>query len=126
MRGILSLGGFLQPPTGHGSQVALIVLTSRPANMQKSFQTRVSVVLLAFFTLAAVVFACINLSQEANEQTPIDGVTWFEADGGLRAHRVAPGGPGQRAGIKAGDLLVEVNGHATKHVASLNREMFRT
>jgi two-component system NtrC family sensor kinase len=95
-------------------------------SMQKSFQIRVSVVLLAFFTLAAVIFACINLSQEASEQTPIDGVTWFEAPGGLRAHRVLPGGPGQAAGIKAGDLLTEVNGHATPRVASLDREMFRT
>jgi len=94
--------------------------------MQKSFQIRVSVVLLAFFTVAAVVFACINLSQESTEQTPIDGVTWFEALGGLRAHRVLPGSPGQRAGIKAGDLLVEANGHPTPRVASLDREMFRT
>ncbi len=94
--------------------------------MRKSFQTRVSVVLLAFFTLAAVVFACINLSQEASEQTPIDGVTWFETDGGLRAHRVIQGGPGQRAGIEPGDVLVEVNGHRTQDVASLNRQMFHT
>ena len=94
--------------------------------MGKSFQTRVSVVLLAFFTLAAIVFAGINLSQETKEQTPIDGVTWFEGDGGLRAHRVLQGGPGQKAGIAVGDVLVEANGHPTKHVASLNREMFRT
>jgi two-component system, NtrC family, sensor kinase len=94
--------------------------------MAKSFQTRVSVVLLAFFTLAAIVFACINLSQEANEQTPIDGVTWFEADGGLQAHRVLRGGPGQRAGIEAGDLLVEVNGRPTQDIAGLNRQMFHT
>jgi two-component system, NtrC family, sensor kinase len=94
--------------------------------MQKSFQTRVSVVLLAFFTLAAVVFACVNLSQEANEQTPMDGVAWFEGDGGLQAHRVAQGGPGQRAGIKPGDLLVEVNGQPTLRVATLDRQMFHT
>jgi two-component system NtrC family sensor kinase len=94
--------------------------------MGKSFQTRVSVVLLAFFTLAAIVFAGINLSQETKEQTPIDGVTWFEGDGGLRAHRVLSGGPGQKAGIAVGDVLVDVNGHPTPHVASLNREMFRT
>ena len=94
--------------------------------MQKSFQIRVSVVLLAFFTLAAVVFACLNWSQEANQQTPIDGVTWFEAQGGLRAHRVLPGSPGERAGIKAGDLLVDVNGSPTPRVAILDREMFRT
>jgi two-component system, NtrC family, sensor kinase len=92
--------------------------------MGKSFQTRVSVVLLAFFTVAAMVFAGINLSQETKEQTPIDGVTWFETDAGLRAHRVQQGGPGQRAGIAAGDVLVEVNGHPAQHVASLNREMF--
>jgi two-component system NtrC family sensor kinase len=94
--------------------------------MQKSFQTRVSVVLLALFTLAAVVFACVNFSQEANEQTPWDGVSWFESAGGLRAHRVAPGGPGQRAGIEPGDLLVEVNGRPTPRVATLNRQMFHT
>jgi PAS domain S-box-containing protein len=94
--------------------------------MQKSFQTRVSVVLLALFTLAAVVFACINFSQEANEQTPYDGVSWFEADGGLRAHRVEAGGPGERAGIKPGDLLVEANGAPTPRVASLDRQMFHT
>ncbi len=94
--------------------------------MQKSIQTRISVVLLALFTLAAIVFACINFSQEANEQTPVDGVTWFEAPGGLQAHRVRQGGPGQRSGIKAGDLLVEANGQPTAHVASLERQMFHT
>jgi PAS domain S-box-containing protein len=94
--------------------------------MQKSFQTRVAVVLLAIFTLAAVMFACVNFSQEAHEQTPIDGVTWFEAEGGLQAHRVVRGGPGERAGIKTGDLLVEANGQPTKRVATLDRQMFRT
>ncbi|AXC12775.1 Sensor histidine kinase [Acidisarcina polymorpha] len=94
--------------------------------MQKSFQIRVSVVLLAFFTLSAVICACFNFYQEAQEQTPFDGVTWFEAAGGLRAHRVFSGGPGERAGIKPGDLLVEANGHPTPHVASLERQMFHT
>ena len=94
--------------------------------MGKSFQTRVSVVLLAILTLAAIVFAGINLSQETKGQTPVDGVTWFEGDGGLVAHRVLPGGPGQKAGIAVGDILIDVNGHPTRHVANLNREMFRT
>src|SRR5277367_5296998 len=110
MRGILSIGARRAGFSWSWQPTCYTEGTSqRPVRMRKSFQTRVSVVLLAFFTLAAVVFACINLSQEATEQTPIDGVTWFEADGGLRAHRVAQGGPGQRAGIEAGDLLVEVN-----------------
>ena len=54
------------------------------------------------------------------------GWTWFETDGGLRAHRVLSAGPGQKAGIAVGDILVEANGHPTPHVASLNREMFHT
>ena len=91
---ILSKEGSAQPPESHGSQVAVSVRSlKRPARMGKSFQTRVSVVLLAFFTLAAIVFACINLSQETKEQTPIDGVTWFEADGGLQRPSGAAGRP---------------------------------
>ena len=94
--------------------------------MQTSFQIRISVVLLALVTVAAVVFASMNLVQEGNFQIPADGVTWFESSGGLQAHRVTPNGPGQRAGIKAGDILVAANTQPTPRVASLNRQMFHT
>ena len=94
--------------------------------MERSFQTRVTVVLLALFTAAAALFATFNFIQESNFQTPTDGVWWVEARGGLQAQRVSPTGPGERAGLKTGDLLIRANGLATTRWASLSREIFST
>ncbi|MBV8116279.1 MAG: GAF domain-containing protein [Silvibacterium sp.] len=94
--------------------------------MEKAYQTRIVVVLLALFTAAAAVFASFNFIQESNYQSPTDGVWWSEARGGLEAQRIAKDGPGQRAGLKQGDLLVTANGHSTPRWASLTREMVRT
>ncbi|HEV2464312.1 MAG TPA: ATP-binding protein [Acidobacteriaceae bacterium] len=94
--------------------------------MERSFQTRVTVVLLALFTAAAAVFATFNFIQENNFQTPTDGVWWVEAQGGLQAQRVNPNGPGERAGLKAGDLLLQANGVHMARWASLARQMFAT
>ena len=94
--------------------------------MERSLQTRVSVVLLALFTAAAIVFAILNFNQENNFQTPTDGVWWVEAQNGLQAQRVVSNGPGQRAGIKTGDLLLSANGVPTVRWATLVREIFTT
>jgi two-component system, NtrC family, sensor kinase len=94
--------------------------------MEKSSQTRIIVVLLALFTVAAAVFASFNFIQENNYQSPTDGVWWLEAHGGLEAQRIAKGGPGERAGIKAGDLLLAANGRDTPRWASLTHEIIRT
>lgn len=94
--------------------------------MERSFQTRVTVVLLALFTAAAAIFASFNYTQESNFQTPTDGVWWVEGHGGLIAQRVTPGGPGERAGVKTGDLLLSANGVQTVRWASLAQEIFST
>lgn len=94
--------------------------------MERSFQTRVTVVLLALFTAAAAVFATLNFIQENNFQTPTDGVWWVEAAGGLQAQRVTAGGPGERAGIKPHDLLLSANDIAMTRWASLSRQIFAT
>jgi two-component system, NtrC family, sensor kinase len=94
--------------------------------MEKSFQTRITVVLLAVFTLAAAVLASLNLTQENGYQSPTDGVVWVEANGGLLAQRVAPGSAGDNAGLKTGDLMVQANSHAVPRWASLAEEMIRT
>lgn len=93
--------------------------------MQTSFQTRVSVVLLAFVTAAAVVFASLNLVQENQYDTPTDGAVWFESPGGLEAHHVTGNGPAWQAGVRPGDLLLSVNDRPTTKVAALNRILFR-
>jgi len=75
--------------------------------------------LLVIVTLAAVVAAAINLQQQSRFHLPDDGVTWSDQkvpgrtpDSGRNtavvAVYVAPGSPGEKAGIHQGDLLVSV------------------
>ena len=94
--------------------------------MTKETQVRTSAVLLALSTIAVVVFAWINLQKQAEFVTPYDGVWWLENSGGLVADRVQSEGPGQRGGIKPGDLLVSINGHPAKTTAELTRNLYRT
>lgn len=92
--------------------------------MQKTFQIRVAAVLLALFTLTAAILASLNFAKEGDFVEPTDKVTWAEAAGGLVAQRVPGNSPGERAGIKPGDLLVSVNGVPTPRIASLVRCWF--
>ncbi|HLY65910.1 MAG TPA: PDZ domain-containing protein, partial [Chloroflexota bacterium] len=94
--------------------------------MEKTFQTRITAVLLALFTGAAVVCAGFNLVQENRYQKPTDGVWWVEAGGGLRAARVPANSPGERAGVKPGDLLVAANSQPVPRWGALVRQMWRT
>jgi two-component system, NtrC family, sensor kinase len=92
--------------------------------MRNAFQTRILAVALALATLGVCVLAGFNLSQELSVDFPTDGVTWMEAQGGLRADRVAPGSPGSKAGIRAGDILEEINGTPTPRLAAQVRAMY--
>jgi len=83
-------------------------------------------ILLALFTAGAVLCAGFNLYQENRYQVPTDGVWWLEAPGGLEAQRVPHNTPGERAGIKAGDLLVTANEVPTPRWASVVRQMWST
>jgi two-component system, NtrC family, sensor kinase len=94
--------------------------------MLKPFQIRVAVVLLAVFTLAAAVLASLNFAKEGSFSLPTDSVYWMEAHGGLKAQRVLKDGPGERAGIKAGDLLTAANSAPVPRMASLTRQWFAT
>ncbi len=94
--------------------------------MQRSFQTRLTVVLLGLFTVAAIVFASVNFNKENAFQTPTDGVRWSEVGSGLQARVVPADSPGERAGIKPGDLLVAARSHPVNRVSSLVREWFLT
>ena len=92
--------------------------------MLKPFQIRVAVVLLAGFTLAAAILASLNFAKESSFSLPTDQVSWLEAPGGLKAQSVLKDGPGERAGIKAGDLLVSANKVATPRVSFLTHQWF--
>jgi two-component system, NtrC family, sensor kinase len=96
--------------------------------MQASLSTRLTVVSLALFTLAAIIFASLNFVKDAEYQKPTDGIWWIEGHGGLEAQRVPAGSPGEHAGIKPGDLLVAAGEHGTPtpRLASLVREWYST
>ncbi len=94
--------------------------------MTRELQTRFVALLLALFTAAAVIFGWINWRKEQQFQTPYDGVWWVEHSGQLVARRVELQGPGEKAGIKAGDVLAAANGQPVSNVAGLMRETYRS
>jgi PAS domain S-box-containing protein len=94
--------------------------------MKNAAQTRILAVALAIATLAACVLALMNLERENSFEVPTDGVSWVEATGGLRANHVPSGSPGDRAGIRVGDILVGINDRPVSRMAPLVREMFHS
>ena len=97
-------------------------------SMNRDFQIRFTAGLLILLTTAAVILAWINFQKEAEFQIPSDGVWWMEAsgnDGGLVASRVEPNGPGEKAGIRAGDRLTAINQHEVNGTTALMRQVYR-
>ena len=94
--------------------------------MKDAAQTRILAVALAVATLAVFVLALMNLQRENGFEIPTDGVTWMEVNGGLRAQYVPSGSPGDRAGVRTGDILVGVNERPVDRVPAQVRQMFRS
>ncbi len=93
--------------------------------METNVLNRLQATLLAIATAALFLLAVMNLRQERQVQEPDTGVWWHEVTGGLRADKVLPGMPGERAGIQVNDLLTAVNGVPVKSVADLERQLYR-
>ena len=77
--------------------------------------------LLVILTAAACVAAFVNFQQQARFRLPEDGVVWVERPEGVRALHVRQGGPGDRAGLKPGDLLRRINGAPVEQVQDVTR-----
>ena len=97
-----------------------------PKPMNRERQSVFVAVPLFLLTVAAVVFAGFNFDKERASAVPDDGVWWVEHEGRLVADRVDPNGPGAKAGIKAADQLVSVNGQEVKTTPGLVRQLYRT
>jgi len=97
-----------------------------PKPMNRERQSVLVAVPLFLLTLAAVVFAGFNFDRERASAVPDDGVWWVEHNGRLVADRVDPNGPAAKAGIKAEDQLVSVNGQEVKSTPALVRQLYRT
>jgi two-component system NtrC family sensor kinase len=94
--------------------------------MKNAFQSRILAVVLAAATLAACVLAGLNLAQERSYEEPTDGISWVEAPGGLCAQQVPADSPGQRAGLRSGDILQSINEIPTPRLAPLVREIYHS
>jgi two-component system, NtrC family, sensor kinase len=99
---------------------------SGPRLMNRESQARFVAILLFLLTVAAVIFAAINFQKERNSAAPDDGVWWIERGGHLVANQVDADGPGAKAGIKAEDQLVSVNGQDIKNTPGLERQLYHT
>src|SRR5215475_11495207 len=87
--------------------------------------TRVGAVVLAIATMAAIVFAILNFDQRARFDSPDDGVSWFDTTRGVEARVVTPGSPADKAGIRPGDQLTEINGAAIASSVQATKKLWR-
>ena len=94
--------------------------------METNFTNRFQATLLAVATVGLVLLAVLNFRQESQFQQPTDGIWWGEFQGGLKALKVLPDSPGQLAGIRAGDILTEVNDSDIIHLSDLERALYHT
>jgi len=94
--------------------------------METNLFNRLQATLLAVATIGLVFLAVLNLRQERQFQQPDDGVWWVEAGSGtgLQATKVLPNSPGERAGIRRGDLLTGVNDVQIRRFPDFERELY--
>jgi two-component system, NtrC family, sensor kinase len=76
-------------------------------------------------TTLMVTIGALNLRDRASWKDPSDGVFWVESEAGLRAAAVAAEGPGAQAGIKSGDILLSLDGHAVGNLGDYSTDLYR-
>ncbi len=59
--------------------------------------------------VALLALAVLNVYTRATFSEPEDGVLWATTPAGVVAQEIAPDSPGARAGIRAGDILAEID-----------------
>jgi two-component system NtrC family sensor kinase len=76
----------------------------------QSVGSRLGAIALVLLTVAAIIFGVINFQQRLSFDVPEDGISWLDTERGVQAFYVAPSSPGERAGIKPGDVLLSIDG----------------
>src|SRR5579863_5995752 len=93
--------------------------------MNDSIRTRLVAAVLAFLTVAAVVFGVLNYRQRSQFVMPDDGVTWLDSSSGVQAWRVESNSPAARAGIHQGDTVQSINGVAINRATRVTQQLWR-
>ncbi len=85
---------------------------------------RLGAIFLALATIAAVTFGLINFQQRLLFSVPDDGASWLDGAGGIQAFAVAENSPASRAGIKAGDRLLAIDGLAVHRALDVTKRLW--
>jgi PAS domain S-box-containing protein len=93
-------------------------------NRRDHLKLRLGAIFLALATTAAVSFAIINFQQRMLFNVPDDGVSWVDSAAGIQAFTVAENSPAARAGIKAGDHLLAVDGLAVHRALDVTKRLW--
>jgi two-component system NtrC family sensor kinase len=93
--------------------------------MNESLRMRLGAVILALLTVAAVIFAVLNLQQRSRFVVPDDGITWMDSPQGVVAWHVVADSPGSRAGIKQGDYVQSVRSVVIHRATDVARVLWR-
>src|SRR5690348_16989 len=93
--------------------------------MKNNLRLRLGAVLLALLTLAAVVFAALNLQQRYRFVPPSDGATWTDTAHGVVAKSIVAGSPADIAEIKKGDHVLAVQGTPVRRATDVSRVLWQ-
>ena len=93
--------------------------------MNESLRMRLGAVILALLTVAAVIFAVLNLQQRSRFVVPDDGITWMDSPQGVVAWHVVADSPGSHAGIRQGDYVQSVRGVLIHRATDVARVLWR-
>jgi two-component system, NtrC family, sensor kinase len=93
--------------------------------MKDGLRFRLGAVTLALLTLAAMIFAVLNFQQRSRYIVPDDGITWIDSASGVMAWHVAPGTPGDRAGIRQGDYIEALHATPIHRAVDVTKLLFR-
>lgn len=96
-----------------------LVTASRPS-------LRFTTLLATILSLGLVVCGYFSIRQQISYRLPSDGVAWVDSGSGARAWLVTPGGAGDRAGIRPGDVLKAVNDTPVRSAAAATRRVFES
>src|SRR5438067_8035391 len=80
--------------------------------MFQELKFQLSTAILTILTLAAVVAAVLNFEQQQKFRLPDDGVTWADRAGSVEALYITHTSQGAKAGLRAGDVVLRINGVA--------------
>src|SRR5262245_8050804 len=69
----------------------------------------------ALLTIAALILGAINVQQKRLYLPPDDGASWVVGPEGVQARVVVEGGPADKAGIQAGDILKSIDEESVRN-----------